>query len=248
MFGNYFAEQATAIETALAKNLKRRGVASSGKTKNLKTYQAIYDFLKNHIPSEFSLAAGRVRNNRQMLKHSCDVLIYKRWCERYFDLSGGYVLADNLHAFMSLEANLEAPAITMHVGLTSAMKSLYIMQKQQLEEDGNAEKESQHLVPLYSILFSYTSSRSLLYIKQNIEKVSEQKEIPLNRQVDMVCVLNKGILIKNWEAGGVYQGIETGRDTLMWFYVILTEYLDREGSLQLNLRDYIKSGREYNEC
>ena len=63
----------------------------------------------------------------------------------------------------------------------------------------------------------------------------------------MLCVLDQGLLVKDWEAGGEYKAVETGSDTLMWFYILLLEYLDRENKLDLNLRDMIKTTKEYKE-
>ena len=66
--------------------------------------------------------------------------------------------------------------------------------------------------------------------------------------MDLICVLDRGILIKDWERAGRFKVVETETDTLMWFYIILLEYIDREGRFQWNLRDYIKNTREYGEA
>jgi len=54
------------------------------------------------------------------------------------------------------------------------------------------------------------------------------------------------LIVKDWESGG-YRAVETGKDTLMWFYVLLMEYLDRDGKVGFDAREYIKSSREYKE-
>jgi hypothetical protein len=63
----------------------------------------------------------------------------------------------------------------------------------------------------------------------------------------MICVLDQGIVLKDWENGGAYRGIETANDTLMWFYILLLEYLDRDGSLGFDPRSYVREPKEYRE-
>ncbi len=244
MFTKYFSQQTVSLRQTLSASLKKKVPArktSSQKDVANHNYDAFYSFIREHISSEFAFSMGKVRNHRQILKRNCDALIYKKWCSRYLELSSGYVLVDNLYAFMSLEASLVASALNVHIGLTRAIKSLY------LSSSPGQVDESEKIIPLYSILFAYSSSLSLTYLKKSLLEATQKKSIPLNQQVDLICVLDKGLIIKNWEAGGSYLGIETGQDTLMWFYIILMEYLDREGSLQANLRNYVKSGRVYKE-
>ena len=240
MFTSYFAKQADFLQKSLAKALKKKNSLARKQEKELSVYEAFYTFLRCHLPKQFNLATGRVRNEKHILNRDCDVLIYKKWCERYLELSGGYVLSENLFAFMSLELSLTNSSIVKHIGLTRALKSLYPTQG-----ENHAE---QRLVPMYSVLFSYNSARSLLFVKQSLEKALEQKEVALNQQVDMICILDKGLLVKDWEKNGSYRGIETGRDTLMWFYILLVEYLDRDDFIKSNLRNYVKSAKEYSEC
>ncbi len=62
----------------------------------------------------------------------------------------------------------------------------------------------------------------------------------------MVCVLNEGIIIKDWETQ-TYKIIETREDTLMWFYILFVEFLDRDSRLRLDLRKYLKEEKQYAE-
>ena len=240
MFTAHFSKQTKALQDSLAKNLRRKRAPAPEKHKDIKVYEGFYSFLKEHLPPAFTLSGGvQARNHRQVLKKNCDALIYKKWCAQYLGMTGGYVLTEDIYAVLSIETSYKQQALSTHIGLTRALKSLYISQR---------EEAAQSIVPLYSIFFAYESSISLLALKQQLLKYLEQKEVPLNQQLDLICILGKGLLIKDWEAGGNYRGLQTGSDTLMWFYVILMEYLDRGGEVLLPLRDYIKAGRSYAEC
>ncbi len=238
MFTEYFQKQSQALEKALAKKLGKRGVKLPEKEKDLNIYQEFYTFLKDHVPEDYSLATGKVRNKKHLLNRNCDLLIYKKWVPKVLELTGGYILSDALYGFLSLEANLTAAGLGTHASLTRALKSLYVGEKQ---------FEELEPIPMYSMLFAYGSEHSLLFHKQSLMEISQEKEIPVNLEVDLICVLGQGLIIKDWEIAGGYKVVETGDESLMWFYVLLMEYLDRDGRMNYNLRDYIKNNKEYNE-
>ena len=241
MFAPHFAKQTELLQSALAKSLRRKGPSAPERRKDMKLYESFHGFLKGHLPPNFGISTGRqVRNHKQILKKDCDLLLYKSLCANYLSMTGGYVLSEDIYAAFTVESSYKQQALGAHLSLTRALKSLYISQK---------EEAAQAIIPLYSIFFAYASQNSLLAIKQYLLKYLEQKEIPINQQLDMICILGKGIIIKDWENQGRYRGLETGRDTLMWFYIILMEYLDRGGDeYSLPLRDYVKSGSAYKEC
>lgn len=239
MFASHFRKETKALQEALSKSLRKQGASAPEKPKNTKTYAAFYTFLRGHLSNEFTLSEGQVRNHRQVLKKNCDLIVYKQWCAQYLGMTGNYVLVEDIYAVMSLETSYRQQALGTHLSLTRALKSLYISQR---------EEAARTIIPLYSIFFVYTSSVSLLAMKQQLTKYLDQKDIPLNQQIDLICVLDKGLIIKDWEKEGHYRGLQTEGDTLMWFYIILMEYLDRGGEKSLPLRDYVKSGRSYTEC
>ena len=242
MFSNHFIEQSEllekSLEKAVTKYLSKKSTNSVEKEKDLRVYEGVYQFLQKHLPENCSLSSGRIRNQKQILKKNCDVVLYRKWCESYLEMTGGYVLSEDLYAFMSLEMDLNIQNLSNHINLTKATKTLYT----------NFENDKVHvIIPLYSIFFSYNTDLSLTQIKKELNKVIEKKEIALNQQLDLICILNHGLIIKDWENGGTYRGIQTGKDTLMWFFVILTEYLDQKERTSISFRDYIKEGREYSE-
>lgn len=238
MFADYFLAQSKGLQHALRERLEKRGVQLPGKQKDVRIYKELYDFFKDHLPPGFSFAVGKVRNRKHLLNKSCDLLIYKKWCKKFFDLTGGYVLADQLHSFVTIETDLTTAQLLNHTALTEAVKTMYAADR---GLDENA------IVPVYSVLVAYRSAIPLLSHRVALDDVAKEKDTPVTRETDMVCILDQGIILKDWENGGVYRGIETGEDTLMWFYILLLEYLDRDGSLGFDPRSYVKEPREYRE-
>ncbi len=236
MFSDYFVKQAQGLTQALAANIEKRGSVQGQKDLNL--YREFYTFVREHIPADFSLATGKVRNRRHLLGKNCDLLIYRKWCQRFLDLTGGYILSDALYTFMSIEAELTTQSLAGHVYLTNALKSLYAMEH---------ETPEHRALPVFSVIFAYRSGIPLMNHRAAIVDIAREKEIPRNHEPDMVCILGEGLIIKDWEKAGEYKVVETGADTLMWFYVLLLEYLDRDNRVGVNARDYVKTTREYKE-
>lgn len=236
MFTEYFIKYSGDLIHKLDENLKQRGVVLPNQKRDLNIYKGFFDFLREHLPPKFHLATGKVRSKKHILNRNCDVLIYDKLCPRFLSMTGGYVPVDSLFAFMSIETDLSTESLISHALLTRAMKTLY----QSVKDIGDEE-----MVPIFSVLFSHKSRVPLRSHQIAIKDTSREKGINVNNELDMICILNEGLIIKDWENGGSYKAVETGPDTLLWFYVLLMEYLDREG--KMNLRDYIKTAKEYTE-
>lgn len=184
------------------------------------------------------MATGKVRGKKHLLNKSCDLLLYDRWCPRFLEMTGGYVLIDAVYAALSFERELNTQALHQHVSLSNAVKSLYHM---------SVEGQESQIVPLFTILLAYGSKVPLLSHKTAVRDAAREREVPVHMEPDMICVLDQGLIIKDWENGGDYKVVETGPDTLMWFYVLLLEYLDRDGLMKYQMRDYIRSNKSYKE-
>ena len=238
MFTDYFSAQAAELQKALDANLSRDGAKSPARGKDVGAFREFFGFLKDHLPAQFSLATGKVRGKKHLLNKGCDLLIYDRWCSRFLEMAGGYVLVDSVYAAVSLEKELTTQALNAHVSLSSAVKSLYHM---------STESPDNQIVPLFTILLAYSSRVPLISHKTAIRDAAQEREVPIHMEPDMVCVMDQGMIIKDWENAGDYKVVETGPDTLMWFFVLLLEYLDRDGVMKYQLRDYIRGNRTYKE-
>jgi hypothetical protein len=73
------------------------------------------------------------------------------------------------------------------------------------------------------------------------------KSIDNRLEVDIVVVLNKGIIVKDWKEKRSYIGLETNEDTMYWFFILMNEYLDIEKNIELDFRNYIMKNVTYNQ-
>lgn len=236
MFSKYFKEQSNFLLDSLQKKLSEKQITIPTH-KDLKIFKEFYEFIKDHIPPQFSLAMGKIRNRTHVLNKNIDLIIYKKWCKNFLKLTGGHILLDQVYIILSIEAELTSESLIKHIELTQSLKVMYAM-------DYNLSED--RIIPVYSILFAYKSRIPVLSHKLTITHTSEEKGIPFTHELDMLCILNEGLIIKDWE-NSVNKIIETGEDTLMWFYILLIEYLDRDNELKLDLRSYIREQRQYVE-
>jgi hypothetical protein len=230
MFTDYFIKYTQKIKKSLSAE-KNEGK----KEKDLAGFKEFYTFMKDHLPAHYTVGSGKIRSKKHFLNRTVDLLIYHKRVPKIEDLSGGYILSEFLYAIMSIENKLNAKNLATHIALTSALKTLYKADK------GIVDTE---IVRMYSLLFALDSDDSLENIRTALVRVSTEKEVPVNCETDLICVLDKGIIIKNWESGE-FRIIETNEDTLMWFYILLLEYLDRDGEVGFDVREYIKNTKEY---
>ncbi len=235
MFSEYFVEQSKHLLHSLEKGT---GSVKKEKTKDLKQFNEFYRFLKDHIPADLTLAKGKVRNKKHLLNKSCDVLIYEKFVPKILEMGGGYVLADLILAFMTIDEEINARSIDTHLNLTSALKTLYRMDRVIADNI---------IIPMYSMHFVYNTGIGLEKYRERIYDFSEAKGIPVNSQPDLICVINDGLMMKNWENRGQYVILETGEDTLLWFFILMMEYIDRNNSMPLDLRGLLKVNKRYNE-
>ncbi len=236
MFSQYFKEQSKFLLESLHLKLEKKEITIP-KEKDLKLFKEFYEFIKDHIPPGFSLAMGKIRNRTHILNKNFDLIIYKKWCKNYLKLTGNHILLDQVFVVISIEAELTTDALLRHIEITRSLKLMYAM-------DYNLSED--RIIPIYSILFAYKSRIPILSHKLAISHTSQEKGIPFTHELDMVCILDDGLIVKDWEQSH-NKIIETKEDTLMWFYILLIEYLDRDNDLKLDLRSYIKEQKEYAE-
>lgn len=56
-----------------------------------------------------------------------------------------------------------------------------------------------------------------------------------------------GLLVKKWDGSRNYAAIETAESTLMWFFILMREYLDGDGAGSTDLRSLVLDQKEYTE-
>jgi hypothetical protein len=65
-------------------------------------------------------------------------------------------------------------------------------------------------------------------------------------EFDIIGIINQGVVIKDWREKRSFKALDTGKDTMKWFFILMNEYLDVEKGA-LDFRNYVSETRTYDE-
>jgi hypothetical protein len=98
-----------------------------------------------------------------------------------------------------------------------------------------------------SFIVSFGSVYSLAEIREALVETYTTQDVEHDFETDLLAVLGKGLIVKKWGESRSYAAIETGEDTLTWFYILMSEYLDSEKGCSPDLRSFVLDQKEYTE-
>ena len=239
MFSNYFEDISKELKTKLKKRLSIASQSSQAEAKESEheLYKDLFLFFKEHFPEGLHVGPGKIRGKSHLLPKEVDCIFYKKWSNKLIEMCSGWHLIDYVIGIMSVERKLSTQALVNHINLSQAIKTLYAKTFNIKDND---------YIPLCSFLWAYDNTIPLLSHQKAIYDAQEEKKVPFNCEMDMVVILDKGIILKDWE-NGKFKVIETGKDSMMWGYIIMMEYLGLDRSIPFSARDFIKRTEDYVE-
>lgn len=239
MFSNYFNDMTRELKAKLKKRVSAKGSQSGlkGKDKDLELYRDLYLFFQDHLPESLHVGPGKIRSKTHLLSKNIDLIFYNKWCNKFIEMTGGWHLIDYTRGVMSLEPQLSTQSLASHVNMTQAVKTLYSKTHNLKDTD---------FVPVVSILWAYDNKIPLLSHQKALYDLQKEKKIPLNAETDLVVIPGQALIVKDWEKNN-YKVLETGKDTLMWAYILITEFLGLDRSVPFSGRQMVKKTEDYVE-
>lgn len=95
-----------------------------------------------------------------------------------------------------------------------------------------------------SFVIAYNSTYTFKELKESIIEIYTEENVESIFEFDIMIVLGKGIVVKNWRERRSFIALETEKDTMKWFFILMNEYLD--GNLP-DLRSYVVDTKVYEE-
>jgi hypothetical protein len=108
-------------------------------------------------------------------------------------------------------------------------------------------EHSENITLIPAFVIAYDSDFELVDLKTALIEKYVSMSIDNVSEIDIILILNKGIVIKDWRDKRSYIAIETGKDSLMWFFILMNEYLDVEKDSEFDPRNYVRHSEKYNE-
>ena len=99
----------------------------------------------------------------------------------------------------------------------------------------------------HRLLLHSSSGYSLPEIRETVIETYMSQDVEPDFEADIIVVLGKGLLAKKWGQPRSYAAIETGADTLMWFYILMREYLETGKTGTVDLRALVLDQGNYPE-
>ena len=248
MLSNYFKEfdkkivkRAAKKAAPKAKAKAKKGAAKKAVAKTQKggvklDLKALKERLEGIIPTHLAIEKAKPVDMNGFSPDGADLIIYRPYCRDIVEMMGGLVPFELLHGtcFTTDELNRKTlPEVLNRVGALKKMSKLA------------QSEENSFNVPAFII--AGDTSMSMLDIKNDILNYYMNNNVPGDQEFELLLIFNKGIVIRNWREERSYISLETGEDSIMWFFILMNEYLEAEHSFELDFRNYIKTDKTYSE-
>jgi hypothetical protein len=245
MFREYFIKKQKELlkkNKISSKSSAKTGTAGA-KTKSKKiSTEASYDvknfekLMENLMPQNLLFENASAVDASGYVPENLDYIIYYNKWPYIKDIMGGYVPAELIYATCHVEKKLTKTSIDSVLNKVVLAKKL-----NRFTEETNQS----YMIPSFMVV--YESTVDLPDIKNRVVDYYMNKSVDPLLEFDVMMVVNKGIVIKDWREKRKFVALETGRDSLMWFFVLMNEYLEIDEQREVDLRNYIHQKERYNE-
>lgn len=210
--------------------------------------QAVADWLKPMLPGAIDVCTGEVIDSEGGQSKQVDVLLYDvATTPRFLSRGNINVLpvesvfavievktylnkTEVENAFENMRAVKSLKKVAYHPGRANTVKKLY-------------GQSTEHW-PLQFFIFAYESD-SLETIRGHVERLNAGQ--PINQQIDMVCVLDKGLLVNLAESGlepipmpGTKLVAKESSKALLTFYALISHLLGQADSEPIATHHYLR--------
>jgi hypothetical protein len=151
---------------------------------------------------------------------------------------GGYVPCEAVFGAIHIIQDLNRKLLSDILGRVADFKKLNKFIESQPEDN---------VVPIPSFIIALESDYSFADLKKDIMGYYNSTGLDSINEMDIMMLPNKGLIIKNWREKRNFIALETKEDTTMWFYILMTEYLDVSKSSSIDYRKYIRKHVDYTE-
>ncbi len=233
MFSKYFEELQKKIEKSTTSTAKGSG---ERKKKGKGKHADLIALMNNLIPVHLKLDDVKIIDSSGYSPEGVDFVVYQEIFRDLSGIMGGFVPAEVVYGTFHVCDNLDAKALgSVLNGVSQAKKMNRFSQ----------EVQEELVVP--SFIIAYKTGMGLADLKNRIVNFYVSKSIEHVNEFDIMMILGFGLLIKDWKEKRKFIALETGKDTLKWFFMLMNEYLEVERGQDLDFRNYVIRQERYNE-
>ena len=237
MFKKFFIDVNKKLLKKAGAGTSEKGASKSKKAESAIDTKVLIERLNGLVPSKLKVATVRPIDSSGFSPDGSDFIAYNEFCRDIDKILNGYVPYELIHGAFFLVNNLNKNTLADALSRVTAIKKI-----DQFSEDGG-----KFSIPSF-IIANNNKEYGLPELKNDIINFYMSKNITTESEFEIMMIFNEGLLVKDWEKGDHrYIGLETGEDTLMWFFILMNEYLDVVREDVFDARKYVRSEKVYNE-
>jgi hypothetical protein len=194
-------------------------------------------FLKDYLPKRYSIGRGKVLAFNDSDSSQIDIIIYDRQRNSPLYTEDGFLAAgiESVYGVVEVKTTLNKNEL-----IDANNKALSIITKPTLPSiiehhtPAGWSRETGQTKPPIATCFAFKSETSIDSIVKNLEELKQQ-----NQNINFLClvgILDKGIIFPTDQGWKVHKDDE---NALLYFLVMLIEYLNTVPDRQFKLRDYL---------
>ncbi len=240
MFRNYFKALGDELIKACAPSQVKK---SAGKTTGKKSAppsgsfdgKKIEDVLSKFVPIHYTVSAEKIIDPSGYSPENVDYIAYKK-VFRDMDAMMHAIPSELVYGAFFINSALTAVSLGETLSHVANMKKI-----NRFSEQGDGGQFIPAFVLTMDMKMSYQDLKNLIldyYVSRSLDNMFE---------FDIMVVVNQGIVVKDWREKRSFKILDTGDDTMQWFFILMNEYLDVEKQESLDLRKYVKETTQYRE-
>lgn len=233
MLKEYFSTLQQRLGIHEEKGSKKTSKKSHGK--EVFDSKKIMNLLQDIVPNDFVISDKKPVDASGYVPKTVDyIAYYKKW-NIIDQMMNGHIPSELVYGTFHVVEKITAqqlPEVLNNVVLTKKLNKF-------------AELEESVLIPAFIIAGS--SDIDMPQLKNAVLDYYVERSVDHALEFDIMVIIGKGVIIKDWREKRKFVALETEEDTLLWFFILMNEYLDVDKKHSLDLRNYVKETRRYRE-
>lgn len=222
------------------KLLKKKNAASDAKgSKKIPAKidkKEVMKAISGIIPSHLTLGDFKPIDENGFSPEGSDFLIFKNYCPDIASLMGGYIPLELIYASCFVIPSIDKKHLADTLNRVMSVK--------RINKYSNASEEESFRIPAFII--AGNSGYGLRDIKNDALNFYRGRNADEDWEFDILMMPGSGIIVKDWREKK-HIALETGADSMMWFFILMNEYLDIARNTDMDFRKYVSGNKNYTE-
>ncbi|MBN1532758.1 MAG: hypothetical protein JXA20_08855 [Spirochaetes bacterium] len=216
---------------------KGKGHAKAGEEKSPEL-SVIQEKLSRIIPSSLVLSNMRPIDSSGFSPEGADFIAYREYCRDIVQIMNGHVPCELIHGTFHVVQDLNRDT------LYDALKRVINVKK--VDRFSNTSGE-ESIVPIPAFILVLESQYSFVDLKNDIVNFYINKSVEHAHEMDLLMIMNRGIVVKNWREKRSFIALQTEADSMLSFFILMNEYLEMSRGKDLDFRAYTRKDVQYKE-